>query len=67
MQDLDEAGIETRQVFWPMHVLPPIAIWQKPFPALNFAVRPNQSAYHGQLTENDMDRVADALERRPSR
>ena len=63
MRDLDEAGIETRPVFWPMHVLPPYRdMAGEPFPRAEFcSSRGISLPTHGQLTENDMDRVADAL------
>jgi perosamine synthetase len=63
MRDLDEAGIETRPVFWPMHVLPPYRdMTVEPFPRAEFcSSRGISLPTHGQLTENDMDRVVDAL------
>jgi perosamine synthetase len=63
MRDLDKAGIETRPVFWPMHVLPPYRdMTGEPFPRAEFcSSRGISLPTHGQLTENDMDRVADAL------
>ena len=63
MRDLYEAGIETRPVFWPMHVLPPYRdMTGEPFPRAEFcSLRGISLPTHGQLTENDMDRVVDAL------
>ena len=63
MRDLDEAGIETRPVFWPMHVLPPYRdMTDEPFPRAEFcSSRGISLPTHGLLTENDMDRVVDAL------
>jgi perosamine synthetase len=63
MRDLDEAGIETRPVFWPMHVLPPYRdTTDEPFPRAEFcSSRGISLPTHGLLTENDMDRVVDAL------
>jgi perosamine synthetase len=63
MRNLDEAGIETRPVFWPMHVLPPYRDMRgEPFPRAEFcSSRGISLPTHGQLTENDMDRVVDAL------
>ena len=63
MRDLDEAGIETRPVFWPMHVLPPYRdTTGEAFPRAEFcSSRGISLPTHGLLTENDMDRVVDAL------
>jgi len=63
MRDLDEAGIETRPVFWPMHVLPPYRdTTGEAFPCAEFcSSRGISLPTHGLLTENDMDRVVDAL------
>lgn len=63
MRDLDEAGIETRPVFWPMHVLPPYRdTTDEPFPRAEFcSSRGISLPTHGLLTENDMDRVVNAL------
>jgi perosamine synthetase len=65
MLELDEKGIETRPVFYPMHVLPP---YQEkaggPFPRADFcAARGINLPTHGRLTEQDIDRVVAALER----
>ena len=63
MRDLDEVGIETRPVFWPMHVLPPYRdTTGEAFPRAEFcSSRGISLPTHGLLTENDMDRVVDAL------
>ena len=63
MRDLDEVGIETRPVFWPMHVLPPYRdTTGEAFPCAEFcSSRGISLPTHGLLTENDMDRVVDAL------
>ena len=63
MRDLDEAGIETRPVFWPMHVLPPYRdTTGEAFPCAEFcSSRGISLPTHGLLTENDLDRVVDAL------
>ena len=63
MRDLDEVGIETRPVFWPMHVLPPYRdMTVEPFPRAEFcSSRGISLPTHGLLTENDLDRVVDAL------
>ena len=63
MRDLDEVGIETRPVFWPMHVLPPYRdTTGEAFPCAEFcSSRGISLPTHGLLTENDLDRVVDAL------
>jgi perosamine synthetase len=63
MRDLDDAGIETRPVFYPMHVLPPYRDAARgPFPRADFcSSRGISLPTHGRLTEQDMDRVVEAL------
>jgi perosamine synthetase len=63
MQDLDEAGIETRPVFYPMHLLPPYRdLARGPFPGAEFCSSGGISLpTHGRLTDQDLDRVTDAL------
>ena len=63
MQDLDEVGIETRPVFCPMHLLPPYQeIARGPFPNAEFCSRGGINLpTHGRLTEQELDRVAEAL------
>jgi perosamine synthetase len=63
MRDLEEVGIETRPVFWPMHILPPYRdTTGEAFPRAEFcSSRGISLPTHGLLTENDMDRVVDAL------
>jgi len=64
MRRLGERGIETRPVFYPMHVLPPYRDTAGgPFPRADLcASRGINLPTHGRLTEQDMDRVAEALE-----
>jgi len=63
MRDLDDAGIETRPVFYPMHVLPPYRdAAPGPFPRADFcSSRGISLPTHGRLTEEDVDRVVEAL------
>jgi perosamine synthetase len=63
MRDLDDAGIETRPVFYPMHVLPPYRDAARgPFPRADFcSSRGISLPTHGRLTEEDVDRVVEAL------
>lgn len=61
MADLDEAGIETRPVFYPMHQLPPYRS------SASFPVADRRAAtgitlpMHQLLTDSDIERVAAAL------
>ncbi len=61
---LGERGIETRPVFYPMHVLPPYrGACGGPFPRAEFcASRGINLPTHARLTEQSMDRIAEALE-----
>lgn len=63
MQDLDDLGIETRPAFYPMHVLPPYRdASHRPFPRAEMCgSRGINLPTHGRLTEQDLDRIADAL------
>jgi perosamine synthetase len=61
MKMLDELGIETRPVFYPMHVLPP---YQQPstFPLADlWTQRGINLPTHQMLTHDDVSRIADAL------
>lgn len=61
MRLLDAAGIETRPVFYPMHVLPPYA---QPgiFPVADlWAQRGINLPTHQGLTQDDVQRIADSL------
>ena len=61
MQRLDGMGIETRPVFYPMHVLPPYAEeTQYPMADL-WSQRGINLPTHQDLTREDVQRVADAL------
>lgn len=64
MQDLDTAGIETRPVFYPLHILPPYQGGAKQsFPRAEFCgSRGINLPTHGGLTEQDIDRVAEAVQ-----
>jgi len=65
MAKLDEAGIETRPVFHPVHTLPPYqAIGGGEFPnATSCAARGMNLPTHARLSEADLDRISDALQR----
>ena len=61
MKGLDTLGIETRPVFYPMHVLPP---YEQPstFPSADlWAQRGINLPTHQMLTQQDVHRIADAL------
>src|SRR5215831_1280601 len=64
MQDLDDLGIETRPAFHPMHVLPPYRdASHAPLPRAEMCgSRGINLPTHGRLTEQDLARIADALE-----
>ena len=67
MRRLDEAGIETRPVFYPMHVLPPYRE-DKAFPVADeWAQRGINLPTHQYLSTEDVGRVAANLERALSR
>ena len=63
MGKLDERGIETRPVFYPMHVLPPYRDGAGgPFPRADFCAAHGISLpTHGGLRDQDLDRIAEAL------
>jgi perosamine synthetase len=61
MQALDEQGIETRPVFYPMHVLPPY-LEDKAYPVADeWAQRGINLPTHQYLTQDDIDRVSASL------
>jgi len=63
MRELDEAGIETRPVFYPMHLLPPYQDDAALYPnATRCALRGMNLPTHGGLTEPDVERICRALE-----
>jgi perosamine synthetase len=64
MQKLGERGIETRPIFYPMHVLPPYRDDAGgPFPRADFcAAHGINLPTYGRLTDHDMDHIAEALE-----
>lgn len=61
MRKLDDMGIETRPVFYPMHILPPYA-QTSTFPVADlWAQRGINLPTHQMLTKDDVTRIADAL------
>jgi perosamine synthetase len=63
MARLDEAGIETRPVFYPMHLLPPYEENATRYPnATSCAARGLNLPTHPRLTEPDIVRICGALE-----
>jgi perosamine synthetase len=61
MRHMDEAGIETRPVFYPMHVLPPYRE-DSSFPVADtWAPRGINLPTHQDLTQADIERIARAL------
>ena len=64
IQDFEAQGIETRPVFYPLHVLPPYRHGSEgPFPRAEMCGgRGINLPTHGRLTDQDMDRVASVLE-----
>jgi perosamine synthetase len=61
MQHLDKHNIETRPVFYPMHVLPPY-LEDKPYPVADlWAQRGINLPTHQSLTRSDVERVVDGL------
>jgi perosamine synthetase len=64
MRELDEAGIETRPVFYPMHLLPPYQEDAMLYPnATRCALRGMNLPTHGGLTEPDVERICWTLEK----
>ena len=62
MQLLAEKGIETRPVFYPMHVMPPYREQDTSYPtAEDFARRGVNLPTHGLLTEEDVVYIADTI------
>ncbi len=63
MSRLDEMGIETRPVFYPMHVLPPYRE-NAVFPVADlWAQRGINLPTHQDLTQDDVQRIAEGLKR----
>jgi perosamine synthetase len=63
MRRLDESGIETRPVFYPMHVMPPYC-QEGNFPVADvWSQRGINLPTHQELTQDDVRRIADALSR----
>ncbi len=62
MQLMDARGIETRPVFYPMHVMPPYKE-EASYPGAEYcAARGINLPTHGLLSDADIDRVVDALQ-----
>jgi perosamine synthetase len=61
IQYLDEMGIETRPVFYPMHVLPPYAEDTSYPVADQWACRGINLPTHQDLTQSDVQRIVDTL------
>ena len=62
MASMDAAGVETRPVFYPMHVLPPYARDGAPYPhAADCAARGINLPTHEKLTRADVSRVCATL------
>jgi len=62
MQHLDEMGIETRPVFYPMHTLPPY-IESSAYPVADlWAQRGINLPTHQELTKDDVERIARSLQ-----
>ncbi|MBA3536106.1 MAG: DegT/DnrJ/EryC1/StrS family aminotransferase [Tatlockia sp.] len=60
-QHLDEMGIETRPVFYPMHILPPYAE-DRAYPVADlWAPRGINLPAHQDLTQNDVQRIVETL------
>ncbi|MDI1365215.1 MAG: DegT/DnrJ/EryC1/StrS family aminotransferase, partial [bacterium] len=64
MLDLDALGIETRPVFYPMHVMPPYeGLDSGPLPMADECAADGMNLpTHAGLTEADIDRIVDALD-----
>ena len=64
MQDLETHGIETRPVFYPMHIMPPYQDSNHgAFPRAELCgSRGINLPTHGRLTDHDLDRIVSALE-----
>jgi len=62
MESLLEAGIETRPVFYPMHVMPPYREPDGTYPvAEDLARRGVNLPTHGELTEEDIEYIASTI------
>lgn len=62
MKSMDASGVETRPVFYPMHVLPPYAEDGAPYPVANDqASRGINLPTHALLESADIDRIVAAL------
>jgi perosamine synthetase len=62
MLDMETVGIETRPVFYPMHVLPPYRDLARKLSAPELCgTRGINLPTHGRLTEDDLDRIVEAL------
>lgn len=64
MENLDNAGIETRPVFYPIHLLPPYAENSDGYPvATHCAAQGFNLPTHAGVTRDDVDRIAETLRR----
>lgn len=64
MAAMAQDGIETRPIFHPMHTLPPYAEPADPYPNAVWAgARGINLPTHGGLTDHDLDRVVESLEK----
>ncbi|MEI6440994.1 MAG: DegT/DnrJ/EryC1/StrS family aminotransferase [Alphaproteobacteria bacterium] len=62
IEALEEAGIESRPIFYPMHVMPPYAEQSGDYPNAGWcAERGINLPTHGGLSEEDLDRVVATL------
>lgn len=63
MARMDAQGIETRPVFYPMHVMPPYLEEGASYPAADHcSARGINLPTHGMLSEEDIDRIVAALQ-----
>ncbi len=62
MARMDASGIETRPVFYPMHIMPPYEEKGVSYPGADYcAARGINLPTHGLLSDSDISRVVDAL------
>ncbi|OYU70474.1 MAG: aminotransferase DegT [Alphaproteobacteria bacterium PA2] len=62
IETLDQAGIESRPIFYPMHVMPPYAELEGDYPNADWcSERGINLPTHGGLSEADLDRVVSVL------
>ncbi len=62
IETMDALGVETRPIFYPMHVLPPYAETLGHYPNADWcAARGINLPTHASLTDDDLDRIVSAL------